>query len=189
MRDMMANRSIFLQKFFCAPTKIGSITPSSRFLARKMMASLPWEDLERVVELGAGTGVFTEYIAAHKKKTCQAVILEQDTLMRSQLEARFPELLFGSQAENLPFILQKFGLGKVDCIISGLPFAIFTRELREQILCGAECSLKPGGQFVAFQYSLQMYPTLHKRFADVKLGFEVRNFPPAVVYHCQKKNF
>ena len=69
--------------------------------------------------------------------------------MRGQLEARFPALCYGSQAENLPFILQKFGLDKVDCIVSGLPFAIFTKELRKQILCAAKCSLKPKGQFIA----------------------------------------
>ena len=185
---MMANRSVFLEKFFCSPTKIGSITPSSRFLTRKMLENLPWDRIDSIVELGAGTGVFTEYIAAHKKKDCKAVILEQDNLMRGQLEARFPALCYGSQAENLPFILQKFGLDKVDCIVSGLPFAIFTKELRKQILCAAKCSLKPNGQFIAFQYSLQMYPTFKKNFAEVGLGFELRNFPPAFVYRCKKES-
>ena len=183
---MMANRSVFLQKFFCAPTKIGSITPSSKFLTQKMLASLPWDTMDSVVELGAGTGVFTEYIAAHKKSSCRAVIIEQDALMRSQLEARFPDLLYGSQAENLPFILHKFGLMKVDCIISGLPFAIFTKELRQQILDGAENALKENGQWIASQYSLQMYPRFRKTFTEVKLGFELRNFPPAFIYRCKK---
>ena len=183
---MTANRSVFLQKFFSAPTKIGSITPSSKFLTRKMLASLPWDKIDSIVELGAGTGVFTEYIATHKKAACKAVIIEQDALMRRQLEARFPDLLFGGQAENLPFILQKFGLENVDCIISGLPFAIFTKTLRQQILCGAESSLRENGQFIAFQYSLQMYPNFCRSFAEVKLGFEIRNFPPAFVYRCKK---
>lgn len=183
---MMANRSVFLQKFFCAPTKIGSITPSSKYLTHKMLAALPWDQIDSIVELGAGTGVFTEYIAAHKKDTCQAVIIEQDTLMRSRLEERFPSLLYGSQAENLPFILQKFGMEKVDCVISGLPFAIFTQELRRQILCAAQSSLQPDGRFIAFQYSLQMYPAFKKSFAEVALGFEWRNFPPAFVYRCRK---
>lgn len=183
--DMMENRSIFLQKFFCAPTKIGSLTPSSQYLTRKMLYALPWDKIDSIVELGAGTGVFTEYIAAHKKQSCQAIVIEQDTLMRRQLEERFPDLSFGSQAENLPFILQKFGLEKVDCIISGLPFAIFPQQLRQQILCGVECSLKAGGQFIAFQYSLQMYSSFKKCFPEIKLGFELRNFPPAFIYRCK----
>ena len=105
--------------------------------------------------------------------------------MRRQLEERFPNLSFGSQAENLPFILQKFGLEKLDCIISGLPFAIFPQQLRQQILCGVECSLKAGGQFIAFQYSLQMYSSFKKCFPEIKLGFELRNFPPAFIYRCK----
>ena len=40
-----------------------------------MLAALPWDQIDSIVELGAGTGVFTEYIAAHKKDTCQAVII------------------------------------------------------------------------------------------------------------------
>jgi len=88
--------------------------------------------------------------------------------------------------ENLPFILQKFGMEKVDCVISGLPFAIFTQELRRQILCAAQSSLQPDGRFIAFQYSLQMYPVLKKSFSEVALGFEWRNFPPAFVYRCRK---
>ena len=183
---MLANRSIFLQKFFCAPNKIGSVTPSSQFLARKMMETLPWDTIDSIVELGAGTGVFTEYIAAHKKKSCKAVIVEQDAVMRRQLEVRFPELSYGSQAENLPFILQKFGVVAADCIISGLPFAIFTKKLRQQILCGVEAALNKQGRFIAFQYSLQLYPSLKPYFSEVDIGFELRNFPPAFVYYCRK---
>lgn len=183
---MLANRSIFLQKFFCAPNKIGSITPSSQFLMRKMLETLPWDTIDSIVELGAGTGVFTEYIAAHKKRSCKAVIIEQDAVMRSRLEGCFPELSYGSQAENLPFILKKFGITQADCIVSGLPFAIFTRKLRQQILCGVEDVLNKHGQFIAFQYSLQLYPSLKQYFSEVDLGFELRNFPPAFVYYCRK---
>ncbi len=48
---MMANRSVFLQKFFCAPTKIGSITPSSKFLTHKMLAALPWDQIDSIVDM------------------------------------------------------------------------------------------------------------------------------------------
>ena len=183
---MMANRGIFLKKFFVEPMKIGSVTPSSRFLTRRMLQSLDWENIDCVVELGAGTGVFTEYIARHKKPDCKVIVIEQDCLMRRQLEARFPDMLFGGQAENLPFILQKFGIVQADCIVSGLPFAVFSKELQERILQGVRVSLREDGRFVAFQYSLQMYLKLRRMFAKVKLGFELRNFPPAFVYDCRK---
>jgi phospholipid N-methyltransferase len=183
---MTAARSIFFRKFFIEPAKIGSVTPSSGYLTRKMLANLPWDQLDSIVELGAGTGVFTEYIAQHKKKDCQVVVIEQDALMRKELEHRFPDMHFGSQAENLPYILQKFDLPKVNCVISGLPFAMFPAELRRRILSGVEVSLEEEGHFIAFQYSLQMYPAFHRLFRQVKIGFELRNFPPAFVYTCRK---
>ena len=48
---MMENRSIFLQKFFCAPTKIGSLTPSSQYLTRKMLYALPWDKIDSIVDM------------------------------------------------------------------------------------------------------------------------------------------
>jgi len=47
-------------------------------------------------------------------------------------------------------------------------------------------ALRENGQWIAFQYSLQMYPSFRKTFAEVKLGFELRNFPPAFIYRCRK---
>lgn len=182
---MTAQRSLFLEKFFYEPSKIGSITPSSKFLTRKMFFGLAWNEINSIIELGAGTGVFTEYIASHKKSDCKAVIIEQDTFMRRDLQTRFPDFSCAAQAENLPFILQSCHLKKADCIISGLPFAIFSKELRAKILCAVKNSLKKDGQFIAFQYSPQMYSSLRKNFTDVKLGFELRNFPPAFIYRCK----
>lgn len=183
---MLATRIVFLKKFFDEPAKIGSIIPSSKFLTRKMLADLPWSEMGNIVELGAGTGVFTEYIAQYKKETCKAVIIEQDPVMLAELRVRFPDMLFGRRAENLSYIFNELNLAKADCIISGLPFAMFTPDLRESILDAATTQLKKDGRFIAFQYSLQMYPMFHRRFSEVKVGIELRNFPPAFVYYCRQ---
>ena len=182
---MLAERSIFLKKFIAHPMQIGSVTPSTKYLAQTMMKRLDWENVKQVVELGAGTGVFTSYIEAHKRPDCRALIIEQDKLLREALMERFPRMEFGAQAENLPFLMQKFGMEKADCIISGLPFAVLGKELSKKILGGVCESLKEHGEFIAFQYSLQIYPLLHQIFREVRLGFEVRNFPPAFVYRCR----
>lgn len=183
---MMGSYGIFLRKFLSAPSKIGSVMPSSKYLTAKMFATVDWDTTTAIAELGAGTGVFTELIAQKKHLDAKAVIIEQDPVMRENLIHRFPSLCFGSQAENLPFILRKLGLEKVDCIISGLPFAVFDKSLREKILQAAYDSLREGGTFIAFQYSPQMYLAFKRRFANVQLGFEARNLPPAIVYRCTK---
>ena len=183
---MEFNRMVFLKKFISEPQKIGSFTPSSQLLARKILHDLPWNDLNVIVELGAGTGVFTQYIMKHKNNGCRVVVIEQDNDMRARLKFKYPELIIGAQAENLPYILKNAALSGADCIVSGLPFACFSEDIRKCILNGINTSLKTNGRFVAFQYSLQMKSLLKQCFRNVKIGWEFWNFPPAFVYYCKK---
>jgi phospholipid N-methyltransferase len=180
----MTTRAIFLYKFFLKPTKIESVTPSSSFLTRKMLGNLPWDKIETIAELGAGTGVFTNFIAENKNKSCQVVVIEEDFEMRKMLRVNHPEFFYGTKAEKLDWLLQRNNLPQVDCIISGLPFAAFTEPQREEIMAAIHRSLKPGGVFVAFQYSLQMKKTLKKTFSELRISFVPLNMPPAFVYHC-----
>lgn len=183
---MIADRAVFLSKFITEPKKIGSITPSSSFLTRKMLAKLPWDGIEAVIELGAGTGVFTNFIAKNKKESCQVLVIEQDVEMRETLQSTYPTFFYGSKAEKLDWFLRNFDLPKADCIISGLPFAIFSEQMRNDVMLAVSQSLQPGGIFVAFQYSLQMRKLLKKYFCEVKIGFVPFNMPPAFVYYCKK---
>ena len=182
----METRTAFFYKFLVSPRKIGSITPSSAYLTRKMLAGVDWQAVNSIVELGAGTGTFTKYIAAHKRPDCPALIVEQDQEMRRRLALLYPGLRYGSQAEKLPQLLQEHQLTGVDCLISGLPFAAFPASLRNQILRCAYEALNPGGQFIAFQYTPLLYPYLKRQYRQVRLGFEPRNLPPAFVFTCTK---
>lgn len=182
----MIERVAFLNKFIMEPKKIGSITPSSSFLTKKMMEKLPWNNIETIVELGAGTGVFTDYISDHKKISCQFLVIEQDLKMQENLQIKYPTFYYGAKAEKLDLLLQRYDLQQVDCIVSGLPFAIFPESQRHNIMAAVNRSLKPGGIFVAFQYSLQMRKILKKYFSDLDIGFVPINMPPAFVYFCKK---
>ena len=180
----MMDRSDFIHKFLNDPQKIGSITPSSSYLTKRMLENLPWDSLETIVELGAGTGVFTDYVASNKCEFCKMLIIEQDCKMREALQVRYPEFKYGTEAGNLTRLLNEYDLPKVDCIISGLPFALFPVELQEQIMLEVLAALKPDGIFIAYQYSLQMWLTLEYYFGEVAISFEPLNLPPAFVYCC-----
>ena len=183
---MMTTRAAFLYKFIQKPKEIGSIVPSSSFLTKKMLANLPWNSIETLVELGAGTGVFTDFITENKKESCQILVIEQDFDMRKALQRKYSEFYYGVKAEKLDWLLQRNNLPQADCIVSGLPFAAFSESLRDKIMEAVTHSLKPGGIFVAFQYSLQMRKSLKKHFEEVKIGFVPLNMPPAFVYCCKK---
>lgn len=177
---------MFFNKFIQSPIQIGSITPSSTSLARKMLKHISWEEIDTIVELGAGTGVFTKSINENINSSTKAIIFEKDTQMRQALERAYPAFYYGADAEKLDILLHHLQISKVDCIVSGLPFANFSPELRGKIMNVVIECLKPGGLFIAFQYSLQMKNMLRQSFKDVEIGFELVNMPPAFVYTCRK---
>ena len=183
---MMTERVAFLNKFIMEPKKIGSITPSSSFLTKRLLGKLPWDTIETIAELGAGTGVFTDYISKNKKKLCQFIVIEQDLKMQENLRTKYPNFHYGAKAEKLDWLLQNYALPQVDCVVSGLPFAIFPESQRQKIMVAVNRSLKPGGIFVAFQYSLQMRKTFKEYFSELEIGFVPLNMPPAFVYFCRK---
>lgn len=153
MRILM-NRFMFLYKFFQSPKEVGSITPSSRYLTKKMFEHISWQQIDSIVELGAGTGVFTEVIHHKKRKKTTVVVID-------------------------------FDINKVDCIVSGLPFTNFPREIREQIIEDVIRNLRPGGQFITFQYSPQIKEILKDHFSEVKVEFIPFNIHPAFIFRCK----
>lgn len=177
---------MFFTKFIKNPRTVGSIYPSSKYLAKKMLRNIKWQEINSIVELGAGTGVFTQHIDKLKKDNCDALIFELDNDMRNNLEAKYNNFKFFKDVRYLSRIISENNLKGADCIVSGLPFAVFSKEDREYIINEVVNSLNENGMFVAFQYSLQMKETLKKNFSRVDISFEPRNIPPAFVYTCYK---
>lgn len=177
----------FLQRFVRNPKYVGSMIPSSSFLARKMVAPIQWNHIQSIAELGAGTGAITRYIKPRVTKSTNVLLFEMDAKMRRILQLEFPDFDCHANALNLTGILDQKGIGQLDCMISGLPFFNFSPELRNLLLDQITRSLKPGGLFIAFQYSLQMKKALSDAFEIANIDFTPFNLPPAFVYVCRKR--
>ncbi|TGE34548.1 methyltransferase [Desulfosporosinus sp. Sb-LF] len=182
----LANKLFFLFKFMESPFQVGSVTPSSKFLAAKMLEPLDWSSIRSIAELGAGTGAFTKYIHSVKHPDCKAAVFEKDNEMRCKLKTCYPEMMYFEDALTLSEQLQSAEMGSLDAVVSGLPFALFETSVRKRIIDVVIDSLKPNGIFVAFQYSQQMKTLLKNNFSKVEISFVPLNLPPAFVYVCHK---
>lgn len=163
--QLKTNESLlFLQGFFKNPQRVGSVIPSSRFLAAKMIQSVPWNEVKAVAELGSGTGAITRFMKEQLNKSTKVLLFERDQKMRNNLKIEYPDFVCHSNACQLVKKMHQNEIDQFDCIISGLPFFNFTSEMRETLLNQITKALKPGGIFVAFQYSLQMKKNLQKNW-------------------------
>jgi phosphatidylethanolamine/phosphatidyl-N-methylethanolamine N-methyltransferase len=185
----MSEKKNFRKQFWKDKKTVGSMTPSSRFLTQKMLENIDFNSSKVFVELGPGTGVFTEEIVSRMDKNAVLLVFEINDSFYTDLKSRFHDErvhLIHDSAEKIEDYLHQFELDKADVVISSLPLAIFPPDLRENILEAAEKSLKSEGKYIQFQYSLQAKSSLKKLYNNVKITFTPFNFPPAFVYTCVK---
>ncbi|SMG41695.1 Phospholipid N-methyltransferase [Paenibacillus aquistagni] len=180
-------RVMFMQTFMKNPKRVGSVTPSSRFLAEKMVRSVPWNKVTALAELGSGTGAITNLIQSRVEGEAKVLLFEMDDRMKNHLQTIYPDFSCHSNALHLTKVMKHKGIQQLDCVISGLPFFNFEDDLRESLINQVNEALKPGGYFIAFQYSLQMKKHLSRKFVIEKIDLVPLNFPPAFVYLCRKK--
>lgn len=178
--------AVIICKYVASPRRTGTICPSSRFLARRMVASIGKspKDCGAVVELGAGTGAITKYIveggyAGDSSLYC----IEFDKKLCEILEKKFPAAkIINGSAENIRELVGADS-GKISAIISGLPLVSLPKEVVDNILREVEESLPAGGRFVQFTYNLSRSPESlgFKKMRHIGKSFVLFNIPPARV--------
>ncbi|HEX5354078.1 MAG TPA: phospholipid methyltransferase [Rhodanobacteraceae bacterium] len=179
----------FLRQWVRDPVKMASVTPSGRQLARLMVGQLP-PDCSRVVELGAGTGVFTRALLDAGVAPSQLLVVEINPDLAKFLCNRFPDVaVVCEDARHLGSLAQKHGLlagDRPDAIVSGLGMLSMSGKLRCEILSAAFAALGEGGRFIQFTYGPGSPVRRSEREAlglrMRRAGFAPCNLPPATVY-------
>jgi phospholipid N-methyltransferase len=192
MKRIMATgdreRWLFLRRVLSAPRYVGSVTPSSRYLVEALVQLYDVSKVRTAVELGPGTGPFTEGLLARLPADSRLLCIERDERFADHLRRRFddPRLaVVTGDAQELERHLADHGLGaRVPLIVSGLPFTSLPAEVRESILGAITRCLSPDGAFLLYQYSLAMRTHLLRHFSRVESHWELRNIPPAVCLRC-----
>ncbi|MCX8090455.1 MAG: methyltransferase domain-containing protein [Verrucomicrobiae bacterium] len=181
----------FLAAFLREPLTVGAPWPSSRALARAVVDTCQFAPHATVVELGPGTGAFTELLLERLNSRGRLLAIEISPTNVEVLRRRFPHCqVIHDSAENL---VAHLGGRRADCIVSGLAWANMLPGLQDRIFSAICRGLAPSGQFVAFGYAharwapttLRFRRLMFENFARVETSPIIwQNLPPAYVYSC-----
>lgn len=182
-----------------------SLVPSSRYLARAMLAPLPLEAARCAVEFGPGTGAMTRPLLELLPAEATLLCFEVNPRFCTYMKANFsdPRLhVICASAERLPAELAARGLPQIDAALSSLGLTTMPERVRDGILRGLAGSLAPAGVFTQFQYlhSLFVYRQandghlerftaarfLRRYFPHVSAELVWLNFPPAFALACHR---
>ena len=186
----------FLVEFARRPKEIGAIAPSSRSLAERIVVPVPKGGNPLVVELGPGTGVFTDAIRRRLGGRGHQVAVEINQTLAAQLAAcqQGVEVVNGD-ACTVDRLVADRGYDHANVVISGLPWSLFPHAAQTGILDAVTKSLAPDGSFSTFAYLHALWmpharrfkANLDERFEEVVMTRAVwANLPPALVYHCRR---
>ncbi|MGL5480124.1 MAG: class I SAM-dependent methyltransferase [Clostridium sp.] len=179
----------FIKEFIRSPKSIGAISPSSKFLANKMIGSIEFERCNCIIEYGAGTGVFTKEVILRKRESTIFIVFEKNNefaeILKNKYLLKKNVKIINDSVENIYIYLTKYKIKEVDYIISGLPFASLPNILSDNILEKTkEIITKSNGTFITFQYSLIKIDMFNRYFERIKYIKEYFNIPPAYIIIC-----
>jgi phospholipid N-methyltransferase len=179
----------FFRQWLKNPLAIAAISPSSRHLARQMLAELPTQT-RRVIELGGGTGVFTQALLQHGIAAPDLMVVELNEELHHHLSRRFPGAhVVCADASELPDVARRSGYleaGPVDAVISGLGLLSMAKPTQQAIVKAAFDVLRPDGRFIQFTYG-PASPVAREVLEALDLSSRRGNMtwwnvPPATVY-------
>lgn len=208
---------LFLIRFFNSGRIIGSVIPSFKSLAKSMVRQIPKFSLDHVqqrrliLEVGPGTGVFTERIVKRMGPLDELHLVEFDPSFCKILHQKYKDLIETGKIKIFNVSIIDYELQnneKYDFIISGLPFNAFQPEFVLNVFNKYEEMTKKNGKISYFEYML--IPTLIKigmnvlsknhliQVLKIKESFYQKhplitdkvwkNFTPAYVRHHQLKS-
>jgi len=183
-------RLLFLKEYLKNIRNVGAIAPSSKFLARKMVAAIDFDRANLIVEYGPGTGVFTKEIVNRMKPGTTLLVIENNPAFHQKLNEKYEPQndveIINASAENIDSLLKLRSLPTPDYVVSGLPFTALPASVSKKILQDTSKLLGKKGEFITFQYTLLKKSLLETYFDDISVTRELRNVPPAYILRCRQ---
>ena len=179
---------LFFKRVLANPVQVGYIVPSSGFLTRKTAKFIDYSRARTVVELGPGEGCHSRRIVRKLRKDAKLILVELDDHFARHLTEQFADdprvVVVNANALDLPETLEKLGTPQPDYIVSGIPFTIMEKDLRELLLGAIARSMGPDTRFITYQASLRI--SSHEHFDLVRREHCLFNVPPLHVMELQR---
>lgn len=169
------------------PRSVGSITPSSKYLAEAISEKIPQKHNIQVIELGAGTGVISRAILdSGKVKHHNLSLVEYSPQLAKILQSHFRDSnILNIDASNLTNHIEP---SSVDVVVCSLPLKIMDKIVVGDILNQAHKVLANHGTLIRFSYDLfSDLPIVTKKFTEREKSKIFLNVPPAIIRVYSKK--
>ncbi len=185
------NTLLFLGELIRSPQSVSAVAPSSKTLAALMTAEL--QGFSRpVIELGPGTGVFTQALLERGVPETRLGLVELNERFCERLRTAYPSAKVRQvKAEQLASVDFGFDTAPM-AVVSGLPLLSFSPRCRYKVLSQAFSVLGQGAAFYQFTYGLTC--PISDRILDrlnlkaTRIGTALANVPPASVYRIKRKS-
>ncbi len=193
MRDRLGQRmertfgqwGVFFRGFVEHPRMVGSIIPSSRFTINRMLGPVDWQGCDLFVEYGPGVGTFCLPVLERMKGDGRLIAIDTnplyvDFLNRTIKDSRFTAVL--GSAEDVEEIVRLAGYRHADYILSGLPFSTLPGGVGDAIMAATHRVLRPGGAFMAYQFTAAVRDLMRTQFRRIDSDFEFWNVLPCKLF-------
>ena len=181
----MNNNLKFFFRFLRSPNTIGSVYPSSRFLAREMAQGI--QSHHKVLELGPGSGSVTQAILNRGVKEHNLKLIEQDASLYKILASKYPGIEVINESVTSPALLSFFSDMKFDVVVSSLPLVLFSDDDLKALLTFYKKVTHDESWMAQFTYAKKLAygsQLIHKNSLKQKFKRKVfLNIPPANVFH------
>ena len=187
LAESIARTGKFARRFASDPLSIGSIAPSSRWLAARMAAEL--DGCSRILELGSGCGAITSALLGIPGLE-ELRASEIDGAMVAEFSRRHPEVRIDAVCASeaiahacLDWTGRHWGMA------SSIPFRAIPSDVAETLSAAMRTALLQGGAEIMAQYSYApIEPFVPGDGLEWTLAsVEFRNAPPAFVWLLQRE--
>jgi phosphatidylethanolamine/phosphatidyl-N-methylethanolamine N-methyltransferase len=174
----------FFKTWATSPIKMGSVSPTSRALARLMVEQADPDPAGYTLEVGPGTGVVTQALVASGVAPERVIAVEYDKDFCKLLRQRFPGMtVIQGDALDLRNTLGEHRDVTFSGILSGLPLLNVPRAKRAPYIESLFDRLVPGGKIAQLSYSpIPPQDSIPGRFTVEGSKWVTFNLPPGRVW-------